>query len=116
MKVAWTIRLSAHADQDYRDIVRWTQTQFGTQQARLYASTLSSALRELKTGPLPIGAKPREDIGPGLCTLHVARKGHKGRHFIVFRIASAPQTIDVLRLLHDSMDLPRHGPDIDGAS
>ncbi len=54
-----------------------------------------------------MGARQREDIGPGIRTLHVARKGRKGRHLVVFRVASPPneQVIDVLRLLHDSMDL-----------
>jgi toxin ParE1/3/4 len=36
--------------------------------------------------------------------------GRKGRHFVVFRIADA-QTIDVIRLLHDSMDVAKHLPD-----
>lgn len=53
------------------------------------------------------GANVREDIGPGIHTLHVARQGRKGRHFVVFRPAPE-QTIEVLRLLHDSMDLARH--------
>jgi len=41
---------------------------------------------------------------------HVARGGRKGRHIILFRIGSPakPPTIDVLRLLHDAMDLPHH--------
>ncbi|NBU77128.1 MAG: type II toxin-antitoxin system RelE/ParE family toxin, partial [Planctomycetes bacterium] len=40
--------------------------------------------------------------------LHVARQGRAGRHFVVFRAAGSD--IDVLRLLHESMDLPRHLP------
>ena len=48
-------------------------------------------------------------------TLHVARKGRKGRHFVVFRVARDPDhdVIEVLRLLHDSMDLQRHLPAVD---
>ena len=49
----------------------------------------------------------REDIGLGISTFHVARHGRKGRHFVVFKVAPQ-QTIEVLRLLHDSMDLARH--------
>jgi len=43
-------------------------------------------------------------------TLHVARAGRRGRHFVLYRIASPsePPGIDVLRLLHDSMDPARH--------
>lgn len=31
------------------------------------------------------------------------------RHFVVFKVAGA-QTLDALRLLHDSMDLAKHQP------
>lgn len=36
--------------------------------------------------------------------------GRKGRHLVVFRFADG-QVIDVIRLLHDSMDLAKHLPD-----
>jgi toxin ParE1/3/4 len=113
VKSVWTVRLSESAEHDYREILGWTQSQFGPQQAKIYADTIASALRDLGAGPSLIEAKPREDIGPGIHTLHVARKGRKGRHFVLFRIAPSQvqQTIDVLRLLHDRMDLPRHVPD-----
>ena len=42
-------------------------------------------------------------------SLHVARMGRKGSHFVVFRVATE-NTIDVLRVLHESMDLTRHLP------
>jgi toxin ParE1/3/4 len=56
------------------------------------------------------GAKPRDDIAPGLRSLHVARSGRKGRHIIIFRARGSDKTavIEVLRILHDAMDLPRH--------
>ncbi len=112
MKRIWTIRLAAAAEQDFREILRWTVQNFGRGQARAYARTLSGALHDLARGPSIMGARRREDIGLGIHTLHVARKGRKGRHLVVFRLAPPPseQVIDVLRLLHDSMDLPRHLP------
>lgn len=112
MKRPWTIRVSAAAERDYRDILRWTAETFGQAQARTYARTLANALRDLACGPSIAGAKVRDDIGPDICTLHVARKRRRGRHLVVFRVNSATdrQIIEVLRLLHDSMDLPRHLP------
>lgn len=112
MKQRWTIRLAEAAGQDYQAILRWTVENFGRAQARTYAKTLNSALQDLAKGPSMTGVRPREDIGPGIHTLHVARHGRKGRHFVVFRIVPSPDTsiIEVLRLLHDSMDLPRHLP------
>ncbi|MHB1360569.1 MAG: type II toxin-antitoxin system RelE/ParE family toxin [Rhodocyclaceae bacterium] len=108
MKPVWKIRLAVSAAQDFREIVRWTAIHFGKGQASTYARTLSSALTALTQGPDITGAKHREDIGPGIHTLHVARKGRKGRHFVVFRVGDShnENVIDVLRLLHDSMDLP----------
>ncbi len=110
MKHRWTIRLAEAAGQDYQAILRWTVENFGRAQARTYAKTLNSALQDLAQGPDVIGARLREDIGPDIHTLHVARHGRKGRHFVVFRISPSPDAliIEVLRLLHDSMDLPRH--------
>jgi toxin ParE1/3/4 len=108
----WTVRLSAAAEADYRQILGWTVERFGSSQARLYAETLSAALTALSAGPTIVGVKERPDIGDNIRTLHVARKGRKGRHFVMFRVGSVPghNVIDVLRLLHDSMDLERHLP------
>jgi toxin ParE1/3/4 len=105
----WTIRLANRAEKDYFEIVQWTADSFGPQRAAVYAETLSLAIGDLANGPDVLGAKRRDEIGNGILTLHVARHGRRGRHFVVFRISDTT-TIDVLRLLHDSMDLARHLP------
>jgi toxin ParE1/3/4 len=95
--MGWTLRLAAQAEGDFRMILLWTREHFGSSQAMIYASTLRLALEELLDGPeIPV--------------LHVARQGRKGRHVVVFRTEQAG-VIDVLRILHDSMDLKRHVPD-----
>lgn len=109
MSNAWKIRLGRQAEQDYVEILRWTTKSFGEVQARTYAETISQAIQALKDGPEILGTKLRDEIEPGIWTLHVARLGRKGRHFVVFRVGG-DRTIDVLRVLHDSMDLPRHLP------
>lgn len=109
MSTAWRVRLAELAEQDLLSITLWTVQNFGAHQAEVYAETLSLAIEALHGGPEILGATAREDIGPGIRTLHVARQGRKARHFVVFR-AAAEQTIDVLRVLHDSMDLARHLP------
>lgn len=109
MSRAWTVRLGHQAEQDYFEILQWTTKTFGEVQAKTYAETISLAIQALRDGPEVLGAKARDEIEPGIRTLHVARQGRKGRHFVVFR-AGAGQIIDVLRLLHDSMDLARHVP------
>jgi toxin ParE1/3/4 len=107
MSLAWTVRLADQAELDFHDITTWTTEHFGTKQAEDYSLTIMLAIEALTDGPEILGSKEREDIGPGIRTLHVERQGRKGRHFVVFREA-AGRTIDVLRLLHDSMDLVRH--------
>ena len=91
-------------------ILRWTAQRFGHAQARIYGETLTRAIQALTDGPYVAGSRRRDEISKGFMTLHVARVGRRGRHFVLYRIAGAsePSTIDVLRLLHDSMDLVRH--------
>jgi toxin ParE1/3/4 len=109
----WTVRLTKTAESDYQSIIVWTLRKLGDLQARIYADTLSAALVALTAGPTTVGAKERSEIGKGVFTLHVARGGHKGRHFVLFRVGpdKHQRHIEVLRLLHDSMDLTRHIPE-----
>lgn len=109
----WSVRLTAAAESDFQGIVTWTLEQFGDRQARIYAETLLATLVALADGPTTVGAKARSDIGRGLFTLHVARGGRMGRHFVLFRIArgSGQRQVEVLRLLHDAMDLGTHAFD-----
>lgn len=104
----WTVRLTAAAETDFERIVQWTLDQFGDAQALVYAETVSMAIEALSEGPSVIGAKPRSEILKGLFSLHVARHGRKGRHFTTFRMAPAGNAIEVLRILHDSIDFARH--------
>jgi len=108
----WSVRLAAAADADVHDILRWTTETFGTGQARAYAETLSAAVEALTAGPGIVGVRSREDIAEGLFTLHVARNRRKGRHFLIFRLSrmEGREVIEVLRILHDAMDISRHLP------
>jgi toxin ParE1/3/4 len=104
----WTVRLTASAEADFQSIIAWTSEQFGDRQAGVYAETLSAAIAALSAGPTTVGARERREIGKGLFTLHVARDSRKGRHFVLFRVGSNEHQIEVLRLLHDAMDLGLH--------
>jgi len=104
----WTVRLVAVSERDYLEVIQRSAQDFGPLQAEVYAQTLALALDALReNGPLTIGVKPREEIGAGIFTLHAARFKRKASHFLVFRVLRA-QTIEVLRILHDRMDLARH--------
>lgn len=109
--MSWVVRVSTVAQRDIEEIIEWTAEHFGERQATTYARTLIAALQTLHEGPQVAGARERNEIGKGIHTLHVARHGCKGRHFVMFRVAvGPPDTFDVLRVLHDAMDLARHIP------
>jgi toxin ParE1/3/4 len=103
----WRVRLSEDAERDFREAIRWTNARFGASQVRRYTATLHAAINALKNGPTPIDGRSREDIAPGLRVLHAARQGHRARHFILYRVVGE-QTIEVVRMLHDAMDLRTH--------
>lgn len=110
-KIVWTVRLSRAAENDFLEILQWTSDQFSPAQAHIYARTLSLAIEALTSGPTLIGGKWRDEIGLGIFSLHVAHSGRKGRHFLLCRVKpSDMSSIDILRILHDAMDLPRHLP------
>jgi toxin ParE1/3/4 len=104
----WTVRLTASAEADFQNIIAWTLQEFGDRQASIYGDTLTSAITALLGGPTIVGVKHRQEISKALFTLHVARDGRRGRHFVLLRVNSGARRIEILRVLHDSMDLDRH--------
>jgi len=103
----WRVRLGAAAELDFANVLKWTAENFGVRQSRVYRDTLVHAIGELANGPNVAGSKARDEIMPGLRTLHVARHGRRGRHFLMYR-AAPKSTIEIVRILHDKMDLQRH--------
>ena len=94
---------------DLLDIAKWTIENFGEKQAESYIDTISRAIVALADGPAILGSKLRNELGLGIGTLHAGRCGRKARHFVIYRVVEG-QMMDVLRVLHDSMDLVKHLP------
>jgi toxin ParE1/3/4 len=105
----WRVRLSAAAELDFANILKWTIENFGRRQSRAYRDTLVQAIGDLADGPDVAGSKARDEIMRDVRTLHVARHGRRGRHFLMYRIAPG-RTVEILRILHDSTDLQRRLP------
>jgi toxin ParE1/3/4 len=105
----WRVRLGAAAEVDFANILKWTAENFGARQSRVYRDMLVQAIGELADGPDAAGSKARDEIMAGLRTLHVARRGRRGSHFLMYR-AAPNSTIEIVRILHDGMDLQRHVP------
>ena len=111
----WRVRLSAAAEVDFANIAKWTAGNFGAEQSRIYRDTLVQAIGELANGPDVAGSKARDEIMAGLRTLHVSRRGRRGSHFLMYR-AGPNNTIEIVRILHDGMDLQRHVATVPGES
>ena len=105
----WQIILSSEAEKDFSRILTYTRDTFGPRQAEIYETTLLDAIALLDAGPEILGSIARDELRPGIRSLHVARHGRRGRHFIVYR-ARDEHRIEVVRILHDAMDLARHIP------
>jgi toxin ParE1/3/4 len=105
----WRVRLGAAAEVDFANILKWTTENFGARQSRVYRDTLVQTIGELANGPDVVGSKARDEIIAGLRTFHVARRGRRGSHFLMYR-AAPNSTIEIVRILHDRIDLQRHLP------
>ena len=101
---SWKVRLGAAAELDFANILEWTAENFGARQARVYRDILVQTIGELTDGPGVAGSKARDEVMKGLHTLHVARHGRRGRHFLLYRVASG-RIVEIMRILHDNMDL-----------
>ena len=105
----WCVRLGAAAEVDFANILKWTTENFGARQSRVYRDTLVQAIGELADGPNIAGSRARDEIMAGVRTLHVTRRGRRGSHFLMYR-AAPNSAIEIVRNLHDRMDLRRHVP------
>ena len=105
----WRVRLSITANRDFASILRWTTQTFGSKQASDYQQTIVQGVRALGGGPDLPDSKARDEVRAGVRVLRVARSGRRGRHILVYRVIDE-DVIEVLRILHDAMDLGRHVP------
>src|SRR5690348_15234931 len=97
---SWRVRLGAAAEVDFANILKWTTENFGARQSRLYSAGLVQAIGELADGPDVAGSMVRNEIMAGLRTLHIARHGRRGSHFLMYR-ARPNSVIEIVCILHD---------------
>jgi toxin ParE1/3/4 len=113
----FSIALSRAAQADIEAILEWTMREFAATGRKRYEALIQAALVDLLANPSRIGVRQRDDIAPGVFTYYlwssrkrsktVTRVG-KPRHIVFFSIKG--KVIQVLRVLHDSMDFTRHVP------
>ncbi len=113
-------RISNAARTDIVDILRSSQLQFGGAARHRYQALILTALQEIAALPQRIGTAGRDDIAPGLRSYHLthsrqsARQSRayvkKPRHIVFYRVLTG-DVIEVVRLLHDAMDVQLHFPE-----
>jgi len=96
------------AESDLTNLAVWTAENFGTRQAEVYVDALLAAIDELVLDPFIARSKARDELAPGMRSLHMAKRGRRGRHLILYLVNE--RSITIVRILHDSMELARHMP------
>ncbi|WP_454295079.1 type II toxin-antitoxin system RelE/ParE family toxin [Salana multivorans] len=91
---------------------RW----FGASVRDGYQELIGTALKDLLDDPEHPATHERPELGEGIRVVHLrssrdrtrgaARRIRAPRHFVVYRLRG--DVIQVVRILHDAMDLPRH--------
>ncbi|AKS04678.1 type II toxin-antitoxin system RelE/ParE family toxin [Pseudomonas trivialis] len=112
-------RISNSARADIVDILRTSQTKFGDLARQRYQTLILTALQALADTPYRIGSHDRDELAPGLRSYHLvysrqqAKHPHgtvrSPRHVVFYRLAN-DDVIEVVRLLHDAMEVQLHLP------
>ena len=115
------LRLTSDAARDVDDILASSEDRFGLRIAEAYRGLLVTAFQDLLRDPSRPGVASRAGMLPGILLYHLrhsrsrAAEGRvriaRPRHVMAFRVT--PTAIEVLRILHDAMDLPMHLGDED---
>lgn len=107
-------RFSQAARTDIMDILSYTERKFGKSARQRYQSLLQTAFRSLSNNPEQAGSVAREELAPGLRSLHLVycrnsssagRVAHP-RHMVIYQ--HTDQVLEIVRILHDAMELQHH--------
>jgi toxin ParE1/3/4 len=96
-----TLDFTPAAISDLQSIRAYTLEHWGTRQEQLYLDSLWAKFETIRNQPNKY--RTRNDLFPG-CQIAA-----QARHVILFRIHGT--TLQIVRILHNSMDFPRHIPD-----
>lgn len=102
------VSLAAAAQTDLDTIAAWTTVNFGPSQAESYIESILDTIDELTSPTSAARSVAREEIAKGFRTLHMRKRGRRGRHFLLY--SETPHEVRIHRILHDSMELSQHVP------
>jgi toxin ParE1/3/4 len=112
--------ISPRARSDIASILAWTEENFGPRTLRRYAKLIATAIEQIAEDPERAGSSPRPEIGEHCRTYHLyfsrTTAGRAGdrirqpRHLLLYRVTES-NTLEIGRVLHESMDFLAHLPD-----
>ena len=111
MTKPWKVILTDSALADLDGILDTTHEEYGTVQLKRYSRQITDAIQELEeSGTHSPLFKHRPDIGPGISTYPLSRKGKGSPHQFYLRIEKHEKepAIIILRILHERMDPKAH--------
>lgn len=109
--------LSPLALRDIEDILAWTIEHFGTRASLRYELLLTEAIHQVADRfDLP-GSHLLPEVGQNVYSYHLrhcrnqvrdkSQRVKEPRHFLIYRV-NTDGNVEIARVLHDSMELPRH--------
>lgn len=109
------LRISPKAHTDIADTLRFTEVRFGISVRRRYQDLLQATFQSLAEQPVHINSTMRDELSPGLRSLHLSinvleindDRMIRPRHIVFYRIGT-DQVVEILRVLHDAMEVARH--------
>lgn len=108
-------RVASAARMDIADALRYSRFKFGPAARRRYLALIGATFEAIAEQPERTGSHARDELAPGLHSFHLrhARKPSaqdrvdRPRHIVFYRIGS-DGVIDIVRLLHEAMEVRRH--------
>jgi|SRR5580704_11945175 toxin ParE1/3/4 len=99
-------RIHPLVEDDVADVLAYTLERFGLGQVHRYEQIIEEALTRLIEHPESGRALK---IRAGFFLYSIERRGRRASHQFLYRVLEDGR-VEVLRLLHDSMDVARHIP------
>lgn len=111
--MTYEIDLTLAARTDIVDALGWSLENFGESVRDGYNALIFATLDAIGKNPIMLGSHERSDLAAGLRAVHLRtcrnevspafRRIASPRHFVIYR--QAGDVIQVVRLLHESMDI-----------
>lgn len=109
------VRISPQAYTDIADTLRFTEFRLGEALRSQYQDLLQGTFSSLAEEPTHLNSRARDELSPGLRSLHLSfnvlqmtdGRTITPRHIVFYRTGT-DQVVEILRVLHDAMEIAQH--------